>query len=147
MSVRKKFDKELFAAFDLQAREKTKEYLVSLGYEVKDNPNKYAQDLIASKDGKQFFAECEVKLVWKDEEFPYETIQLPERKKKFFTSRTLFFIWNKKLDNAIYFWSDHIKDLTPVEVPNKYVYKGEYFYQIPLDMTKRVSCCKKDVGE
>jgi hypothetical protein len=25
-----------------------------------------------------------------------------------------------------------------VEVPNKYVYKGEYFFQIPMDLTKTI---------
>ena len=55
-----------------------------------------------------------------------------ERKKKFFKERTLFFIWNAELTHAIVFWSDDVKDLEPVEVPNKYRYKGEYFFQIPV---------------
>jgi hypothetical protein len=36
------------------------------------------------------------------------------------------------------FKSDDIKDLVPVEVPNKYVSSGELFYQIPLNKTKTV---------
>jgi len=36
------------------------------------------------------------------------------------------------------FKSEDIKDLTPVEVRNKYVASGEMFYQIPLTLTGKV---------
>ena len=66
-------------------------------------------------------------------------MQLPERKKKFFNSLTAFFIWNIDLSKAAMFWSKDVKTLDPVEVPNKYIAGGEYFYQIPLDMVRFVS--------
>ena len=73
--------------------------------------------------------------MWDTDEFPFDSVQLPERKSKFFDAPTLFFIWNKQLTSALLFKSDDIKDLTPVEVSNKYKASGEFFYQIPLDMT------------
>jgi hypothetical protein len=105
---------------------------------VREHPDRYAQDLIATKGGKDLLVECEVKVVWDTDKFPYDTVQLPERKKKFFVEPTLFYIWNNKLNKAITFFSEDVKHLTPVEVPNKYVYKGEYFFQIPMDLTKTI---------
>ena len=135
----KKFDKALYKKYDESAKDRTKKFLRSRGYEVKDHPNKYAQDLVATKDESEFLVECEVKLVWDKPKLPFDTIQLPERKKKFFKKRTVFFIWNKALDDAIYFWSDHVKHIKPIEVKNKFVKSGELFYQIPLDKTNQVS--------
>ena len=132
MGVRKKFDKDLYDTYDSIAKEAAKDALQKKGYTVCDNTDKYAQDLVAEKEGEMFLVETEVKNVWKGPEFPYDTVQLPERKKKFFKERTLFFIWNAELTHAIVFWSDDVKHLEPVEVPNKYRYKGEYFFQIPV---------------
>lgn len=136
MSGYKKFDKSLFAKYDVMARKATIKALQARGYQAKDNPNKYAQDLIAEKDGKEFLVECEVKAVWKTDSFPYDSVQLPERKRKFFNKPTLFFIWNETANKAVIFWDHHVKDLTPVEVHNKYLNRGENFFQIPLDRVR-----------
>lgn len=135
---RKRFDRELFQKYDQLARDVTTAYLESLGYEVDVHPDRYAQDLIATSPAKDFCVECEVKLVWDGEEFPYPNVQLPERKKKFFNVPTQFFIWNKPLQYAMSFWSHDVATLESVEVPNKYVHSGEYFYQIPMDMVTKV---------
>jgi len=135
MPNKKRFDKSLYNLYDELAKDATKLYSEGQGQTLTDNPDKYRQDLVA--DG--HLVECEVKIVWDSEEFPYDTVQLPQRKQKFFDKTTKFFIWNKSLTKAATFWSDDIKDLEPVEVPNKYVYKGEYFFQIPLDLVEFVS--------
>jgi hypothetical protein len=132
----KRFDKALFAKYDALARKATIKALEARGYTAKDNPDTYAQDLIATKDGKQFLVECEIKAVWQTDTFPYDSVQLPERKKKFFNKPTLFFIWNKHTSKAAVFWDHHVKDLTPVEVPNKYLDKTENFFQIPIERVR-----------
>ena len=134
MTVKKRFDKSLYKMYDELAKDATKLYNEGLGQTLTDNPDRYRQDLVADSH----LVECEVKLVWDTDEFPYDTVQLPQRKAKFFDKLTKFYIWNKSLTRAATFWSDDIKDLEPVEVPNKYVYKGEYFFQIPLDMVEFV---------
>lgn len=136
--MRKKFDRTLHKEHDKKARMRTMEFMQIKGYEVWENPNEYGQDLIAEGSKGKFFVECEVKTVWRGDTFPFDSLQLPERKSKFFTKPTLFFIWNNELSCAMMFKSDHVKDLHPVEVPNKYVSSGELFYQIPLDRTKTV---------
>lgn len=136
MSERKRFDRELFDKYDKAAREATTRVLKAKGYDVIEHPDRYAQDLIAYMplDDFEFHVECEVKRVWKELEFPYDSVQLPQRKEKFFDGKTRFFIWNEPLTRAATFWDNDVKGLTPVEVPNKYMFKDEYFFQIPLEL-------------
>lgn len=138
MTERKRFDRELFNECDKKARAVTTRYFERQGYVVSEHPDRYAQDLIVEDTGASFCVECEVKLVWSGEDFPYDSVQLPERKSKFFDTATMFFIWNKEFTHAMTFWSHDVKQLEPVEVPNRYVHKGEYFYQIPMDMVEKV---------
>lgn len=142
MTVRKRFDRELFEKYDQLARQATTQYLKGQSYAVEEHPDRYAQDLVVTHGDTQFYAECEVKIVWEGGDFPYPDVQLPQRKQKFFSDPpTLFFIWDKPVTSAMTFWSTDIVEsgLEPVEVPNKYVYSGEYFYQVPLNLTKKVS--------
>jgi len=146
MSARKRFDRELFEKYDKAAREATSNHLRTQGYKVMEHPDRYAQDLLFYRSSDDWEnpniclkAECEVKIIWSGTEFPYDSVQLPQRKEKFFDGLTQFFIWNKDLDTAVTFWDNDIKDLTPVEVPNKYIAKGEYFYQIPMERVEIVS--------
>jgi hypothetical protein len=122
------------------------EYMQIRGYKIWENPNTYGQDLIAEGSKGKFYVECEVKTVWSGSVFPYDTLQLPERKSKFFDKPTLFFVWNKELSDALMFKSEDIKDLTPVEVSNKYIASGEMFYQIPLTLTGRVRMSKYETN-
>lgn len=135
---RKAFDRELFKANDGKARQATTRYLQRKGYAVKPHPDQYAQDLIAEQDNASFCVECEIKHGWSGERFPFITVQLPERKSKFFNTATMFFVWNKELTHAMTFWSHDVKQLEPIEIFNKYVQEGEYFYQIPMDMVEKV---------
>ena len=97
----KQFNEALHGKHDKPARVRTMEYMQIKGYEIWENPNPYGQDLIAEGSKGKFYVECEVKTVWKGEVFPYETVQLPQRKSKFFTSPTLFFIWNNELSLSL----------------------------------------------
>ena len=141
MSTRKRFDKDLYEKYDQLAKEATTNLLTNLGYSVEDHPARYAQDLVVYSTAGDiaYLAECEVKLVWKGDTFPYDSVQLPQRKSKFFEDLTRFFIWNNELTQAMTFYSSEIAMLDPVEVPNKYVHSGEYFYQIPLELVEQVS--------
>ena len=133
--MNKEFSKELFRKHDQDARDATKNFLSSKGWLVTDHPDRYAQDLVARKGDIEVLVECEVKLGWRNGKFPFDTVQLPERKAKFFVPSTAFFIWNKPLTEALYFWSPDIQHLEPALVPNKYM-KKEYFYRVPLNLTK-----------
>ena len=136
--MRKQFNESLHGQYDKPARDRTIEYMNIKGFKCWPNPDIYGQDLIAEGSKGKFYVECEVKAVWDGDRFPYNTVQLPERKSKFFDKPTLFFIWNKSITTAKMFKSKDIKSLTPVEVSNKYIASGELFYQIPLSMTGTV---------
>jgi len=133
-----RFDPESFARSDAAAREATTTLLSGYGYTVQPHPDMYAQDLVAEKGDKHFLVECEQKSLWSGDHFPFDSVQLPERKKKFFAERTLFCMWNKSFTSALLFWSDKIQHLEPVEVPNRRIKKGEYFFQIPMNLVKQV---------
>ena len=132
------FNPIAFARADKLARTHTTEFLENLGWSVIEHPDKYAQDLVATRGSDRFFVECEQKPLWKGERFPFNSVQLPERKQKFFADKTLFFIWNNEWTSAFIFWSHKISHLDPVEVKNRRIANGEYFFQIPLELTKQV---------
>tara|TARA_E500000318_G_C3535276_1_gene202284 strand:+ start:710 stop:1156 length:447 start_codon:yes stop_codon:yes gene_type:complete len=137
--MKKQFDQPLFEKHDAAARAATSAFIRDQGWEVRENPDIYAQDLIATKGDAELLIECEVKVVWDGGAFPFDTVQLPERKRKFFTPNTIFFVWNKDLSDAVYFSARDIQGLKPVLVPNKYIKSGEYFFQVPMNVTKLVS--------
>ena len=133
--IKKRFDRDLYKKYDELAKDATRLHYKKQGTILKDNPDRYRQDLVCD----DHMVECEVKLVWDGVDFPYDSVQLPQRKAKFFDKLTQFYIWNKSFSKAATFWSEDIKDLVPVEVPNKYVYNGEYFFQVPLELVTFVA--------
>lgn len=137
MTTKKPFSPSLFKENDKLAREAGKRYWSKQGYEVWDNPDRYGPDLIVSNE---FFCETEIKRVWKGDTFPYETLQIAGRKGKFLDSviPCVFMVCNDSLTHAIIASEDDVKSSPLVEVPNRYVHKGEYFYQVPLSATKVV---------
>ena len=137
MSVKKKFDKYLHQKYDDRAKTASKALLKAKGYDVVDNPNPYAEDLIAQKGSDApFFVEVEIKDLWKGSEFPFQTVQLPERKKKFAVNKTVFMIWNSETTHCACFSSDAIWGVALKEVPNKKGPEGERLFQIPLSKIK-----------
>lgn len=137
MSTRKPFDRGMFDATDNPAREAIRDYIGRSGLYVRDNPDTYGPDLIVYKGFKPLsYVEVEVKLVWKPEqyEFPWDTIQLPERKLKFLNLGLPieFFILRADLEKAVLI-PDYVVAKSPVEeVRNKYVKAGELFCRIDI---------------
>lgn len=126
--VRKRFNRELYQQNDDFAKNIVLEYL---GEGWEENPNGRSVDLINNYT-KQV-AECEIKRVWRGPEFPYDDIQIPERKGKWKNLDIQFFILNNEGTHAIMFTGKSLKQSRLKEVPNKFVYKGEYFYKVPLE--------------
>ena len=85
-----------------------------------------------------FNVETEVKRVWKNKDFEYDSVQFPERKAKFAKLEvpTLFVMFNEKLSAYLVVKDKDLLKSPCVEVPNRYCYKGEYFYQVPLKKVK-----------
>ena len=136
----KKFDSDLFDLTDSPAREATKQYLSRMGYTAIDNPDKYCADLIIEDI---CYVECECKLVWKGPVFPWPTVHIPQRKQKFakLEMPVLFYIWNAEYSHALRIAGELLIDDRLVEVPNRMISKGEYFYDIPMNCIHIVSKC------
>jgi len=132
--IRKRFDRELFNETDGTARDSAKKYWISLGHTVEDHPDRYAVDLIVDTGLETFYCEVEIKKVWKGVEFKYDTLQIPERKSKFakLDKPAYFMIFNNERSHAFICSHTDLLDSPVVEVPNKYVYKGEMFFQVPI---------------
>lgn len=135
MSKKKRFSKELFEENDQLAKTAAVKYFTKKGFDVQSNPDRYAADLLLfSKEGTFVrFVECEIKKVWKEDVFPYENVQFPKRKEKYVKAEPItFFMINNKGNRALLVEGTDIIQSPLKEVPNKYVYKGEMFYQVDL---------------
>lgn len=101
----KKFERSVFEENDEKARDWCKSFFANSSridedYYLTENPDKYGIDLIIrSKLNESFvagFVETEIKHNWKGSEFPFKTIDIPERKRKMFEKNENSFMcmWN-----------------------------------------------------
>jgi hypothetical protein len=141
MTTLKPFDKALFEANDKRGRDIVKTFFTTLEIQATDNPDAYAVDLILSREGKKIgYAEVEIRHNWKTEEFPYDTLNVPSRKKKLLENDlpTYFFSINS-IGNRMFVATDEVVLTSPLqENKNKYVREGEMFYKVALDRCKLV---------
>lgn len=136
--VRKRFDRELWLVNDALARDGVRSLFKKFPkLELREHPNSKKVDLQVFKNGVHVAnIETEIKKVWKTKEFPYESIQFPERKKKFCKFEgvsTIFLMWNSDSSAYLSVVDDDLLASPLKEVPNKYVYKGEFFFQVPIE--------------
>ena len=129
----KQFDQKLFDACDPPARNAVAEWLKNLWYvDATPNPDKYAVDLVLSRDGQEFgYAEVEVR-DWGMNHCPHDTIHIAQRKEKLFAHpRTTMYVVTKEYTHAYWIRASKIKDCPLIEVPNRAVARDEYFYDVP----------------
>jgi hypothetical protein len=142
----------MFEATDNPAREVIRDYIGRSGLFVRDNPDTYGPDLIVYKGFKPIsFAEVEIKLVWKPEQniFPWDTVQLPERKLKFLNLGLPieFFILRADLERAVLI-PDYVVAKSPIEeVRNKYVKVGELFCRINISECQVIDITPENSNE
>lgn len=135
--ARKRFDPALYAENDELAKNFVKNLLKGTAYQAIDNVKKRGVDLLIYKDSVHICnIECEIKRVWKESNFPYANVQIPARKEKYaiLDKPTVFTMLNGTQSDYLCFTSKEMLASPKVEVPNKYVYKGEYFFQIDKNL-------------
>lgn len=140
----KKFSKKLYSQNDAQAKTLAIEFFQNRypGSRVVENPNQYGPDL-ELWEGDLFYGyiECEVKHSWKTKDFPYNTIQIPSRKAKYFVENLhpiVLFMLNSDHSAAFIIDGEDISASPLVEVPNKYVASGEKFFQVPVSKAQKI---------
>lgn len=147
--IRKRFDIELYAQYDTPACDVVAAYLLTRGVYASRNPDKYGPDLIVYTGLRsERYVEVEVKRVWAKErsDFPWNTLQIPERKSKFVRMHKPIEFWvlREDLAKAVVVDKEVIKGSPLVVVPNKQVESGEKFYKIDVSKCRVVEL---DEGE
>ena len=138
----KKFDQSLYDQYDDAGRKIVKNYFLhKLNIIAKDNPDQYGVDLILYRHDKAIgYAEVEVRNNWKTDAFPYDTLNVPNRKKKLLTNDlpTFFFSINSIGTRMFCCKAEDILSCEIKENPNKYVQSNEYFYKVPVNTLKLI---------
>jgi hypothetical protein len=140
VGVHKKFSKDLYNKFDGPAKAAVSQHLSLSGYIVTIPPEDYGADLYAVKQMVKIYHEVEVSRGWKEADHPFFLGSIPERKirlARLHINEPLYF-WMLRLDlkRALIFPGFRLRDKFLVEVPNKIIDEGEYFYRIPKSLGK-----------
>lgn len=136
----KKFDNGLYQRYDKIAKEIVIHHVNNTqgygdGVSAIENPDRYGPDVIMQHQGTPVrYIEVEVKNWWPNtDEFPFPTVNILERKKKFFALGAELWMLNILMNRAMIITPEDIKYKRLVEVPNKYKPEGELFYQVPVE--------------
>ena len=124
--IYKEFNKESHAANDKPAKDLVINFLKSKGLDAMENPDKYGIDIVVPR------YEVERREIWIDE-FPFKTVHIPARKEKFLKHSIVYVVVNKDFDKLMFCKSEVIRQYNMIEVPNKSVPEGEYFYDVPIE--------------
>lgn len=134
---RKFFNKSLYKQYDAIAKLSVMRIFKDLTkYVVEENNKKTGVDLLVFKNGKHVFnIECEIKNVWQTDKFQYDSVQFPERKEKFarLDLPTLFVMFNEDQSSYLVVRDKDLLSSPKVEVSNRYMKFGEYFFRVPID--------------
>lgn len=142
----KPFNQKLFDENDAAARDAVSNFLSSTeDCKVSPNPDQYSVDLLVTGGLADYGVEVEVKRVWKGSHFPWNTVQLPERKRKHMKlvekgklSRIDYWVLNNELTHAWVIPGELLTRMLPEEVSNKYMRRGEKFFAVPVSLCKLV---------
>ena len=133
--IYKQFNKESHAANDKPAKDLVINFLKSKGLDAMENPDKYGIDIVVPR------YEVERREIWIDE-FPFKTVHIPARKEKFLKHSIVYVVVNKDFNKIMFCRSEVIRQYDLVEIPNKSVPEGEYFYDVPIE-----KWCIYNIGE
>lgn len=131
----KRFDRALYLENDEKARKAIKKlFKDNKKYTVVDNHLKTGVDmLVYSKKGHICNIEAEIKQAFEGDTFKFDTLHIPERKKKYteLDKPTVFIIFNKDLSSFYSIDQDLMLESGLKECSNKYMRSGEMFFDVP----------------
>jgi len=109
------------------------DWLQGKGYEAWINPDKFGIDILATRWGRQFAFEVEVKHNWRGRYFPYEQIHFSARKRKFVVLdvETWFVMLNHERTHALLIDGEHILT-APIENKNTKYSQNEAFVAVDI---------------
>lgn len=137
MGVHKNFSVELYKQNDAAGVNRVIAYLLEAGTFALRNDDTYGVDIVVCVGFKPtYYVEVEIKQAWKSGPgFPFPTVNLPQRKKKFadLPKPVEFWILSKDMEWAIILPDFAIRNDRLEEVKNRLVPNGEMFYKIPVE--------------
>lgn len=137
MGAYKNFDASLYETNDKRGTSRVISYLTDAGLFAILNDDTYGVDIhVFSGFKPAYHVEVEIKQAWKSGPgFPFPTVNLPERKRKFaeLPKPVEFWVLSSNLEWAIIVPDFAVTDDKLVEVPNKYIAQGEKLFQVPVD--------------
>lgn len=130
----KRFDPVAHAQHDRPAKEVVLRFLRQY-YEARINPDIYGPDIVYFVEKDTWFAEVEVKPGWAAGDFPWHTVHIPERKRKFLAYRqVVFFVLRRDMRLAVAFTADAVERTAMVRcVANITGTPDELFFDVPLE--------------
>jgi hypothetical protein len=135
----KRFDQALHDKYDPPARKAVSEWMkMKWGLDCRENPNVYGVDLIAYRAGNPVgFVEVEVRS-WNF--CHHTTIHLAHRKLKLLKQDqpVLFFALTHDLSHAYWLKAELVEKCPLIEVNNREVPRGEFFFDVPVSWFKYV---------
>ena len=150
-SKRKRFDPALYKISDKLGKDSLTTYLISEGHDVRRG-EKMGVDLESSLPAGgvciPYHHEVEIKFMWEgDWPTAWKDINIPFRKKRLIDSvygkndkaRFYFYILRGDCKVAWKIDGHAVKSSPVVEVPNRHIKSGEYFYKIPLTKAELIS--------
>ena len=144
--LRKKFEKDLYDAYDKPAKQKLVELLKEQGHKILSTKEDYYFDVVSEKNGNTYYSEAEVKVSWKgDWPETWSDIRIPERKRRLLDKLNEkgllnFYVFRKDLNQCF-----RIKDLSMKEDRIKKAFgrnivSGEKFFHIPYTEAELIQC-------
>jgi hypothetical protein len=142
MGACKEFDKALFEDNDPLSREVVIKFLERTGVQPEENLDQYGIDILSANSPLCF--EVERRPVWENGDFPFDEVNLPERKAKFFQDNNSIYIIICKDYTRIGIIYGHIirgfiSEANLKESGNKFVKNGEQFYKLPKSKFKFIT--------
>ena len=137
----KDFDPDLYNEFDSPAKLAMEQHLLLKGHDRVVVPSEdFGPDLYSIIGGLKMYHEVEVSRGWGQNVFPFECGSVPERKKRLanLVKQVPLYFWmlRKDLRRTVVFSSVYLRHEYLVEVKNRMIAEGEYFYRIPLKLGK-----------
>lgn len=138
MGMRKKFSHSLYKENDHIAKLAGFYHLANHDAKwLSINPNDYKCDIVyktdtIDADSPIMLLETEIKHTWPGGIFPYSTVNILERKEKYFLEGADILLLAKNLKDYLIIDAETVLSSDLVEVPNKYVAEMEWFYQVPI---------------
>lgn len=142
------FRKDLYNKFDRKSKNYVKLWI--LKNLIDDKETKGPDLIIKEKPIITGYIEVEVKEYgWnEDGTFWPSTVHILYRKKRLLDKygKCIFFVLNHEMTHAVIINGDYLKKKYLKEIPNKRHRKGEYMYDIPIDLCQVVNLRKKFNG-